>query len=216
MRAPPYALRPIGHRLPTVLLIGFFFLGYFVFGSAVGKTDPLENLKSFSELASIDLRKLHEGEIRGEPGSLMSFPNGMWAETCFAVPVAPAEVARRLQIWDPSLHPMLKTIEFHNVSDPCNAADFQSLSFDPSNGPLRWLLDKSLATTARKSELNLSRAEAGQLGDCAKGKPTPQVVANCWAKLLLERTTAFQRGGFAGVAPYRPQRGKSIIRHQPW
>ena len=182
--------------------MGFFFFASTVFGPALAKTDPLERLKTFSELASIDLRKLHEGEIRGEPGSLMSFPNGFWAETCFAVPLVPEEVARRLQIWNPSLHPTLKAIEFHKVSDPCNAADFESLSFKSGNHPLRWLLDKSLATTARKSELNLSRAEAQQLGDCVKGKPAPQVVAACWSKLLLERATAFQRDGFTGVAPY--------------
>lgn len=202
MRASPYAPRPISHRLRTGLLIGFFLLGHSVFGSELAKTDPLESLKTFSELAPIDLRKLHEGQIRGEPGSLMSFPNGFWAETCFAVPVAPREVARRLQIFNPSLHPTLKAIEFHQMSDPVNAAEFESLSFKPRDAPLRWLLDKSLATTARKSELNLSRAEARQLGDCVQGKPTPQVVAACWAKLLQERATAFQRYGFAGVAPY--------------
>jgi len=202
MNAAPYALRAIGYRLPTVALIGFLFLGYSAFGSDVAKTDPLQSLKSFSELASIDLRKLHAGEIRGEPGSLMSFPNGFWAETCFAVPVAPEEAAERLQFWNPSLHPTLKAIEFHQVSEPCNAADFQRLSFKLDNRPLRRLLDKSLATTARKSELNLSRDEARQLGDCAKGKPTPQVMADCWANLLLQRATAFQQGGFARVAPY--------------
>jgi hypothetical protein len=202
VRLPPSACERIGQRLSLPVLIGFFFLGLSLFGPAVADNDPFERLKTFSELAPIDLRKLQEGDIRGEPGSPMSFPNGFWAETCFAVPVAAEEVARRLQIWNPSLHPTLKAIEFHKVSVPCNAADFERLIFTPGNRPLRWLLDKSLATTARKSELNLSSAEAQQLGDCLKGKPPPQVVAACWSKLLLERATAFQRDGFAGMAPY--------------
>jgi hypothetical protein len=200
--ATPHTPRPTGHRVPTMTLVGFMFLGYSALVSTVAKADPLESLKSFSELAPIDLRKLHEGEIRGEPGSLMSYPNGFWAETCFAVPLAPEEVASRLQLWNPSLHPTLKAIEFHQVSEPCNPADFQGLSFKLDNRPLRRLLDKSLTTTARKSDLNLSRDEARQLGEYAKGKPAPEVVAACWTNLLLQRATAFQQGGFARVAPY--------------
>jgi hypothetical protein len=185
-----------------ILLVVFFFSRDSVRPAAVAQTDPLESLKTFSELAPIDLRKLNEGEIRGEPGSPMSFPNGFWSETCFTVPEAPEEVARRLQLWDPSLHPTLKAIAFHKVSEPCSAADFDDFSFIPGNRPMRWLLDKSMATTAQKSELHLSRAEAQQLGACVKGKPAPQTVAACWKEILLARATAFQRDGFPGLPPY--------------
>jgi hypothetical protein len=180
----------------------FSFFGACVSVAAFAGTDPLESLKTFSEFPSVDLRGLHEGNILGEPGSLMNFPQGISAQTCFAVPVTAAEAARRLQVWDPSLHAKLKAIEFHTVSEPCEPADFKSLSLQSSQRSFRWLLDETFATTAGKSELNLTRDEARQLADCAKSNPDQQAVGACWAKLLLERATAFQRRGFAGVPPY--------------
>jgi len=191
-----------GKGFRTALVIGFFLLWRSGFEPVMAGTDPPESLKSFSQLTPIDPEKLHAGEILGEPGALMNFANGCWAETCFAVGAGPEEVARRLQEWDPSLQPTLKAIEFHRVSVPSKADDFENLGFKAGNRPLRWLLDKSLATTARKSELNLSYAEAQQLAESVKGKPPAAVVAGCWAKLLLERATTFQRDGFSGAAPY--------------
>lgn len=48
---------------------------------ATAGADPLESLKTFSAFASVDLRSLLSGEILGEPGSPMSFPTGISAET---------------------------------------------------------------------------------------------------------------------------------------
>jgi hypothetical protein len=218
-----YTPRPIRDGLGVALVVTSFLLTALACPAAVAQTDPLESLKTFSELGPIDLGKLHEGEIRGVPGSPMVFPNGFWTETCFAVQLAPEEVARRLLFWNPSLHPTLKAIVFQKVSDPCTASDFDRLSFIPGNRPLRWLLDKSMATTAQKSELHLSRAESQQLADCVKGKPPPEAVAACWTKLLLERATAFRRDGFAGVAPYDLRDGtvspfdclRAMVRERP-
>lgn len=202
MMAPGHRPRSIGGWRGIVFLAVSLLLRDFLSPTAIAQADPLASLRTFSDLGPIDLRKLHEGEILGPPGSPMRYPNGFQTETCFAVPVAPEEVARRLQIWDPSLHPTLKTIAFYRVSDPCSAADFDRLNFIPGNQPLRWLLKRSLATTAQKSDLHLSRAEAQRLGACVKEKPTPEAVAACWTKLLLERARLFQRDGFAGVVPY--------------
>lgn len=180
----------------------FSFLGACLSVAAFAGTDPLESLKSFSEFPAVDLRRLHEGDILGEPGALMDFPQGISAQTCFTVPVTAEEAARRLQFWDPSTQRTLKAFEFRAVSDPPKPGDFESLRLESNRRPFRWLLDKTLATTDGKSELNLTRDEARQLADCAKGNPDPQAIGVCWAKLLHERATAFRRGGFAGVPPY--------------
>ena len=132
----------------------------------------------------------------------MEFPNGISTETCFAVLVPAAEAARRLQIWDPSLHGTLKTLQFHLVNKPCTAADFQNLNLDPANRPQRWLIDKSLATLSSKSELNLTRDECQQLANLARTKPGPEGISAYWSKVLLDRTTQFQRHGFTGIPPY--------------
>jgi hypothetical protein len=76
---------------------------------------------------------LEAGEILGEPGSQMDFPNGISTETCFAVPISAADAAGRLQVWDPSLHGTLKTPEFHPISISVTAAEFQTLRLDPAN-----------------------------------------------------------------------------------
>jgi hypothetical protein len=179
-------------------------LGNFVSAPAIAGADPVASLKTFSAFASVDLRRLHAGEILGEPGSPMKFPNGISAETCFIVPVPAGETAKRLQLWDPSLRGSLKTLEFHTISNPCKAADFESLSLKSDNRPQRWLLDQTVATLARarKSELNLTREEARQLADCVKTQPDAETKSACWAKILLGRATLFQSHGFAGIPPY--------------
>lgn len=202
MRPAGFPSTPSSGWLGAFLATVFLVFNHGLSPVASAQTEPLACLKAFSELGLVDPRKLLAGEIQGLPGAAMDFPKGFWSETCFAVPVSPGEVARRLQIWDPSLHPTLKAIAFHPVSQPCQAAEFEPLSFLAGNRPLRWLLDKSMATTPLKSELHLSRAEAQQLGARVKGKPAPAAVADCWKNILLERATTFQREGFAGLAPY--------------
>jgi len=169
---------------------------------ACAATDPLEQLKGFSEFPAVDVRRLQAGDILGEPGSLMSLPQGISVQTCFAVPLSAAEAAQRLLVWDPSPHASLKALAFHPVSEPSQAADFQNLTLKSDKRSVSWLLDKTHTTTADGSELNLTRTEARQLAECAKASPDPQGSGDCWAKLLLARATAFQSRGFAGVPPY--------------
>jgi len=171
--------------------------------------NPVESLKRFSAFRSVDSARLVDGEILGERGSLMDFPQGITAQTCFVLPVTAAEAAQRLQTWDPSPHEALNVLAFSPIGLPCQGADFASLDLRSSNHALRWLLDKSFAATTGKSELNLTRDEARQLADCAKGNPAPQAVSACWAKLLLQRVALFQRQGFAAVPPYETS-GKTI------
>ncbi len=48
---------------------------------------PFESLKSFSDFQQVDLNRLLNGDVLSERGSLMDFPNGISAQTCFMVPV---------------------------------------------------------------------------------------------------------------------------------
>jgi hypothetical protein len=107
-----------------------------------------------------------------------------------------------LQVWDPLPHEALKVFAYQAMRGPCEVADFQSLSLKSNQGAIRWLLDKTLATTADKSDLNLTHAEAQQLANCANSNPDPQDIGVCWGELLHERAAAFQREGFDGLLPY--------------
>jgi hypothetical protein len=113
-----------------------------------------------------------------------------------------AEAANRLQLWDPSPYSDLKVFAFHALHAPCELSDFQSLDFRKSQGPVRWLLEKTVATTPARSDLNLTRDEARHLAGSLPKQADPQKVSECWAKLLLARATAFQQKGLAGTLPY--------------
>ena len=180
----------------------FAILGGFVSAVTFAASDPLNNLKGFTSFQSVELQKLLDGEILNDRASLMNSPDGISAQTCFVVPLPAAEVAKRLQAWDPSHHNTLKVAAFQALRSPCSPDDFQRLNLGPEQFGLGWLLDKTLATTAAKSELNLTHDEARQLATCAKSNSDPQGVGACWADLLRERATAFQDQGFAGVPPY--------------
>jgi hypothetical protein len=164
--------------------------------------DPSDRLKQFSDIQHVDLKRLFDGEILAERGSLMNFPNGISAQTCFVVPTTPEETARRLQTWNPSRYPALGVFAFHELHQPCAPADFAGLNLVGKERPNKWLLDKTLATSVGKSELNLSRSEAGAIAGCVGLDRTPQGIGACWARLLLERATAFQRDGFSNPPPY--------------
>jgi hypothetical protein len=165
-------------------------------------SDPLEDVRRFSDFPATDLRHVLDGDILGARGSLMNFPNGLSAQTCFVTPEAAAETARRLQFWDPLPHEALNVFAYRALRGPCAAADFQSLNLESNQGAIRWLLDKTLATTAEKTDLNLTHAEAQQLANCARNNSNPQEIGACWGELLQERAAAFQRDGFDGLRPY--------------
>ncbi len=166
------------------------------------ETDLAASLKSFSDIQQVDLNRLLGGEIISERGSLMKFPSGMSTQLCFAVPMAAEETAKRLQEWNPSPHKELKIYAFRPLCTPCEIADFKDLKITSSPRSVGWLLDKTLTTTADKSELNLSRNEAQQIASSLKKNSTPAEVSSCWARLLWARASAFQTKGFDGMAPY--------------
>jgi len=171
------------------------WLAWIVSSSAAEPADTVQRLGGFRH---IDVPRLLAGEILTERGTLMDFPNGISAQTCFAVPLPAAEVARQLQVWDPTPHAELKVLAFHAVPGPGRPDDFAQLQLASPQKPVRWLLEKTLATTPTKSVLNLTRAEAVAMAAATN----PQRVAAGWARLLADRVVAFQQQGWAGIAPY--------------
>ena len=175
----------------------------FVTGVSARAQGPVEAVKSFSAFPQIDLNRLLAGDILDERGSLMSFPNGISGQTCFATPRSAEETAKRLQVWDPSPHADLKVYAFRSLHVPCELSDFQQLDFSSSQYPIRWLLDKTSASRSPESGLNLTRDEADGLASCAQKRPGPQQAAACWMNLLFNRANKFQQEGVAGVPPYK-------------
>ncbi|MFA5193286.1 MAG: hypothetical protein WC740_21465 [Verrucomicrobiia bacterium] len=164
--------------------------------------DPVACLKNFSDFPQVNLKRLLDGEIVSERGTLMNLRTGISTQSCYATPLSPAETAKRLQEWNPLSHESLGVYRFHSVSAPPDAADFSDLGFKLDKRAVRWLLSKTLTTTVGDSDLNLSRAESQQIASSLKKNSTPQEVAACWTKLLMARASAFQSKGFDGVAPY--------------
>jgi len=185
-----------------MFLLSVVIAPVFASSAVFAMTDPVGCLKRFSAFPAINLPHLLAGEILGDRGSLMDFPQGICAQNCFAVLRSASETAKLLQVWNPSQHDSLNVLAFRPVRIPCDASDFQDLILNPSHHAMRWLLDKSRATTDHQSELNLTSAEAQELARCTKNHPESQIVGSYWAKLLHNRATAFQNQGFAGVLPY--------------
>ena len=164
-------------------------------------SDPLENLKKFSDFQKIDVKRLLEGEILSQRGPLMNFPNGISTQISFYVPMPPDEVFRRQQTWDPTRCVSMKIYASGGVSSTCQPKDFKKLHLDPGDRPVKWLLEKTL-TTASKLELNLTSSEAHELAACVSKDSSPDAIGSCWAKLLFARATAFQLKGLGGILPY--------------
>ncbi len=189
------------YRVFTIIQAGLV-VGFLAAAKIATASEPLDDVKRFGDFPAADLHRVLNGDILGTRGSLMNFPNGLSAQTCFVTPAAAAETVRRLLVWDPLPHEVLSVFAYQAVHAPCAATDFQTLSLKSGQGPIRWLLDKTLATTADKSDLNLTHAEAQELATCVSGSPDPQGASACWVELLRKRVAAFQHRGFDGLLPY--------------
>ena len=167
-------------------------------------SDALAGLKQISDFPKIDIKRLLEGEILSQRGPLMNFPNGISSQLCFAVPTSPAETVKRLQTWDPTRCPSLKVYAAHDLNDPIELKEFNSLYLylDPGKRPIRWLWDQTLATTAQSSDLNLTQIEALELTRCVGKDANAKTIGACWGKLLFARVSGFQRNGYTSSLPY--------------
>ncbi|HEY4743520.1 MAG TPA: hypothetical protein VIH45_02600 [Desulfuromonadaceae bacterium] len=164
--------------------------------------DAPASLKRFSDFPKVDVKLLLGGEILAQRGTATKFPNGISAQFCFTMPIPPAETARLLQDWDSTGVSGTNVYAHAVLHPPGGPGDFKKFHLDTTQGPTRWLVEKTLAVGSGASELNLSRGDAQHLGACVKKSPNAQGVSGCWTAMLAERAAAFQRNGFNGVAPY--------------
>lgn len=186
--------------------LGFLLLmvlGGVLSRDAVAETsDPVASVKSFSDFQQVDVGRLLGGEVLTERGALMNLRTGISTQACFATPLSPEETAKQLQYWNPLPHESLGVYRFHSVQVPPAAADFKDLDFKMDKRAVRWLLNKTLTTTAGDSDLHLSHSETQQITAGLKKGSTSEEVAACWTRLLMARAASFQTKGFDGVAPY--------------
>ena len=167
-------------------------------------SDPLAVLKQFSDFPKIDIKRLLAGEILTQRGPLMKFPNGISSQLCFAVPTSPEETVKRLQSWDPTRCSSLKVYASHDLTDPADPKQFNSLylHLDPRKTPVKWLWDQTLATTAQSSDLNLTQLEAQELNRCVGKDANAKTIGACWGNILFARASGFQRNGFNSSLRY--------------
>jgi hypothetical protein len=187
-------------RLSIFIFIGLCFA--VIETTPVLAYDPLESLKKFSDFQKVDEKRLLAGEIISQRGPLMNFPNGISSQICFFVPIAPEEIFKRLQAWDPTNCASLKVYATSGLKIPCELNEFKKLHLDHRERPVKWLMEKTLATTPGKLDLNLNRSEAHELSVCVKKDHSPASVSSCWAEILFKRATAFQLRGIDGILPY--------------
>lgn len=167
-------------------------------------SDPLVALKQFSDFQKIDIKRLLEGQILSHRGPLMDFSHGISSQLLFAVPTTPAKVVKQLQTWDPTRCPSLKVYAAHDLNDPVQLKEFNSLPLylDPGKYPVRWFWNQTLATTERRSDLNLTQFEAVELSRCVGKAANANTIGACWGKLLFSRASNFQSTGFKNSLSY--------------
>ena len=100
--SPPRAsaVQPLWRVLSCAKALSLLFLSLLVGGvgmPVLAVAGPVESLQNFSEFRSLKPARLLDGEILGERGALMTFPQGICAQTCFAVPVSATEAAQPIE-----------------------------------------------------------------------------------------------------------------------
>jgi len=170
---------------------------------AIGKADPIADLRSLSVFKDADLGKLANGDVLASKGPAMSFARGLSVESAYIVR-APVKTAVALQErWNPTRHPELKVYAQADISGRGNPGDFQGLASLRSNSSIKALVDATLRLPGDASKLQLSGAEAKMFspGGSSEGAIPASVVA-FWSKVLAERAQSFATGGLGGQAPY--------------
>jgi hypothetical protein len=163
----------------------------------------LKDLASFSAFEKADVRRLADGEVLADDQTAMGDPRDISVESCFLVRAPADAAAAALPAWDPSRHPELDVLMHRPVRSPPQEADFEALQLDASKPFVRWLVAKTLAAAPGKGDLQLTAEDAQAIASRLGPSGAEAAVAPLWRGLLLARAAAFERGGLAGLPPYR-------------
>jgi hypothetical protein len=195
----------IGGRGTALRLFCSLFVGAIgMLGSqAIGKADPIADLRSLSVFKDADLGKLANGDVLASKGPAMSFARGLSVESAYIVR-APVKTTLALQErWNPTSHPELKVYAQADISGRGNPGEFQGLASVRSNSSVKAFVDATLRLPGDASKLQLSGAEVKMFSPGgSSGGAIPASVVAFWSKVLAGRAQGFASGGLGGQAPY--------------
>ncbi|HEX3817268.1 MAG TPA: hypothetical protein VHW03_03150 [Chthoniobacterales bacterium] len=171
---------------------------------------PIDELKSLSQLPSLDLAKLKQGHITTARGTDGNFARGISLESCYFIPAPMATVGEKLLHWDPTKHPGSQTRLYQEYTFPAARPVFQTIRLDPSMDNDGWILDHTLAVADgdAPSDLHLT---AGEIALIRKEVPPKNTVVRqariarvnkAWGEILRDRSHSLTQGGMAAIAPY--------------
>ena len=177
---------------------------------AAVRAGPIDELKSISQLPSLDLAKLKQGQIVTGRVADGNFARGISLESCYFVAAPMATVGEKLLHWDPTKHPGSQTRLYQEYNLPGARSIFQAIRLDPSIDNDGWIIDHTLAVADgdAPSDLHLT---AGELALIRKEMPPKHTAVRqariaranqAWGEILRARSHSLTQGGMAAIAPY--------------
>ena len=160
--------------------------------------EPLDKLRSLSQLRNVDLARLKNGEIVSTRCPLGDFPRGIHIECCYFIHAPMNVVGHALVHWDPIPHKELVVRVYREFSLPSGPDVFQTLRLNPTVAEDKWLLEETARVSQGQptGDLHLTTEEAALLQQKSMGP------SEAWREILRRRCEALAHGGLAAVAPY--------------
>lgn len=159
---------------------------------------PVEELRSLTQLSSIDPAALKRGQIVVERRPEAVFPRGISLESCYFLDAPMAEVGAALLHWDPVRHKEMEVRLYQEFSLPPGPDVFRALELSPATPDDNWILQRTeqVARGSTPGELHLTSQETDIL------RQKSATASASWQEILRRRSEALARGGLAAVAPY--------------
>jgi hypothetical protein len=171
----------------------------------VASANPLDELRSVSQIPSLDLAALKRGQIAVVQGQMGDFQRGIFVESCYFI-AAPMElVGNGLLHWNPVQHNSADVRAYREFGLRASPETFRDLRLDPNRADDKWLITQTTRVAQGSdsgNELHLTTDEIAFL------RQKPLSPSEFWQEILLRRSTALATGGLVAVAPYG--REKSI------
>lgn len=167
--------------------------------------NPLEELRSLTQLPSIDLASLKRGQIVIAQGPMGDFRRGIFVESCYFI-AAPMElIGNGLLHWNPVQHQTLDVRAYREFGLRASPEAFRDLRLDPNRTDDKWLITQTTRVAQGSdngNELHLTHDEIAFL------RQKSLSPSEFWREILLRRSVALASGGLTAVPPYG--RDKSI------
>lgn len=179
----------------------FLLAACLLFASLPGvrAADPVAEMSAFSVFPTADLNKL-KNDVLTARGPAMSVSRDLSVQSCYVVPLPPAQTLAALQSWDASRHRELKIYLHSDLPAAPAPASFAKLSSAPGNGTVRSLVDR---TQKMGADVQVTNEEAKRFAPGGDNKGAfPPAVETFWSGVLAERAGSFASGGAARQPGY--------------